>query len=48
MTARLDIHGVDPKAHQAILALERYVCDSGPDSRLYELVKIRACASARR
>ena len=42
MTPRLDIHSVDPKAHQAVLAMERYVSDSGLDPRLYELVKIRA------
>ena len=42
MTQRLDIHSVDPKAHQAVFALERYVRNSGLDPRLYELVKIRA------
>ena len=42
MTQRLDIHSVDPKAHQAVFALERYVRESGLDPRLYELVKIRA------
>ncbi|HET6911237.1 MAG TPA: carboxymuconolactone decarboxylase family protein [Mycobacteriales bacterium] len=42
MRARLDIHIVDPKAHQAVFAMERYVRDSGLDPRLYELVKIRA------
>ena len=39
---RLDIHQVDPKAHQAVFAMERYVRDSDLDPRLYELVKIRA------
>jgi AhpD family alkylhydroperoxidase len=39
---RLDIHDVDPKAHQAVFALERYVRESGLDPGLYELVKIRA------
>ena len=39
---RFEISGVDPKAHQAVYALERYVRDSGLDRRLYELVKIRA------
>lgn len=39
---RLDIHRVDPKAYQAVLAMENYVCTSGLDPRLYELVKIRA------
>lgn len=42
MTQRLDIHTIDPKAHQAVYALERYVRDSRLDPRLYELVKIRA------
>jgi AhpD family alkylhydroperoxidase len=39
---RLDIHAVDPKAHQAVFALERYVRESSLDPKLYELVKIRA------
>ena len=39
---RLDIHGVDPKAHQAVFAFEHYVRESGLDPRRYELVKIRA------
>ena len=39
---RLDIHAVDPKAHQAVFALERYVRESSLDPQLYELVKIRA------
>jgi AhpD family alkylhydroperoxidase len=42
VTARLDIHVLDPKAHQAVLAMERYVRESGLDPRLYKLVKIRA------
>jgi AhpD family alkylhydroperoxidase len=42
MTQRLDIHAVDPQAHKAVYALERYVRESGLDPRLYELVKIRA------
>jgi AhpD family alkylhydroperoxidase len=42
MTQRLDIHSIDPKAHQAVFALEPYVRDSGLDPQLYELVKIRA------
>jgi AhpD family alkylhydroperoxidase len=36
------MHVVDPKAQQAVLAMEGYVRESGLDSRLYELVKIRA------
>lgn len=39
---RLDIHSVDPKAQQAVLAMESYVRGSGLDPQLYELVKIRA------
>ncbi len=42
MTQRLDIHAVDPQAHQAVFAMERYLRESGLDPRLYELVKIRA------
>jgi AhpD family alkylhydroperoxidase len=42
MTPRLDIHSVDPKAHEAVFAMERYVRDSSLDPGLYELVKIRA------
>ncbi|HEY7008166.1 MAG TPA: carboxymuconolactone decarboxylase family protein [Jatrophihabitantaceae bacterium] len=42
MTQRLDVRTVDPKAHEAVYALERYVRASGLDPRLYELVKIRA------
>lgn len=42
MTQRLDIHAVDPQAHQAVFAMERYVRESRLDPRLYELVKIRA------
>lgn len=39
---RLDIHRVDPRAQQAVLAMETYVRNSGLDPKLYELVKIRA------
>ena len=42
MSQRLDIHAVDPKAHQAVYAMERYVRESGLDAGLYELIKIRA------
>jgi AhpD family alkylhydroperoxidase len=41
MAERLDIHAIDPKAHQAVFAMERYVRESGLDRRLYELVKLR-------
>jgi AhpD family alkylhydroperoxidase len=39
---RLSVQDVDPKANEAVLALEHYVRASGLDDRLYELVKIRA------
>jgi AhpD family alkylhydroperoxidase len=39
---RLDIYSVDPKAYQAVMAVEKYAHDSGLDPHLYELVKIRA------
>lgn len=39
---RLSVHDIDPGAQQAVLALERYVQNSGLDKPLYELVKIRA------
>ena len=39
---RLDIGSVDPKAHHAVGAMERYVAGSNLDPHLYELVKIRA------
>ena len=39
---RLDIYSVDPKAYQAVSAIEKYVRNSGLDPRLYELVKVRA------
>ena len=39
---RLHVNRVDPKAYQAVLAMETNVRTSGLDARLYELVKIRA------
>lgn len=39
---RLDLHRVDPKAQQTVLAMETYVRHSGLDGGLYELIKIRA------
>jgi AhpD family alkylhydroperoxidase len=39
---RLDVHRVEPKAYQAVLAMEAYVRTSDLDRRLHELVKIRA------
>lgn len=42
MTQRLDVGATDKGAHEAVLAMERYVRGSGLDPPLYELVKIRA------
>lgn len=42
MPQRLDVHSVDPKAHQAVYTMERYLRESGFEPRLYELIKIRA------
>lgn len=42
MTQRLDVGATDKGAHEAVLAMERYVRGSGLDPLLYELVKIRA------
>lgn len=39
---RLSVQDVDPAAHQAVLALEIYVRNSGLDGTLNELIKIRA------
>lgn len=39
---RMNVHQIDPKATQAVLAMQRYVDSSGLDHRLGELVKIRA------
>jgi AhpD family alkylhydroperoxidase len=38
----MEVNSIDPKAYQAVLALETYVRNSGLDHKLYELVKIRA------
>lgn len=42
MSERLNIYTVDPKATQAVLAMENYVRGCGLDHRLLELIKIRA------
>jgi len=42
MTQRLAVNDIDPTAYQAVLAMERYVRNSGLDKPLYELIKIRA------
>lgn len=39
---RLNVYQVDPKATEAVLALENYVRQSGLETPLYELIKIRA------
>lgn len=41
-TQRINIHSVDPGAYKGILAIEKYVRESGLEPALYELVKIRA------
>jgi AhpD family alkylhydroperoxidase len=42
MKPRIEVNSIDPKAYQAVLAMETYVRNSGLDHQLYELVKIRA------
>jgi AhpD family alkylhydroperoxidase len=42
MAQRLSVSDIDPTAYQAVLAMERYVRNSGLDTPLYELIKIRA------
>jgi AhpD family alkylhydroperoxidase len=42
MAQRLSVNDIDPTAYQAVLAMERYVRNSGLDTPLYELIKIRA------
>ncbi len=42
MAQRLTVSDIDPTAYQAVLAMERYVRNSGLDMPLYELIKIRA------
>src|SRR3954470_23531137 len=42
MSQRLSVNDIDPAAYQAVLAMERYVRNSGLDTPLYELIKIRA------
>src|SRR5690348_78755 len=39
---RLSMHDIDPAAYQSVLAMERYVRNSGLEKPLYELIKIRA------
>ena len=39
---RLSVHDIDPAAYQSVLAMERYVRNSGLEKPLYELIKIRA------
>jgi AhpD family alkylhydroperoxidase len=42
MAQRLAVNDIDPAAYEAVLAMERYVRNSGLDKPLYELIKIRA------
>lgn len=39
---RLDVSDVDPRATEAVMAMERYVHGAGLDPKLRELIKIRA------
>ena len=41
-TQRLNYFEVDPRAGKAVLAMETYVRESGLDTGLYELIKLRA------
>ncbi|MBX7203585.1 MAG: carboxymuconolactone decarboxylase family protein [Bacteroidia bacterium] len=42
MSKRIQLSEADPKAFEAMLALEKYLAASGLDNRLYELIKTRA------
>lgn len=42
MKTRFDFSTVDPKAIKTMMGLERYIHDSGLDSTLIELIKVRA------
>lgn len=42
MSERLNVYATDPKAIQAVLALEKYAKTSGLEPALFELIKIRA------
>lgn len=42
MPKRIDIHQVSPEAYEPMLALEKYIAQSGLDRKLYHLLKMRA------
>lgn len=42
MESRIDVGKVDPKAYQAMFALENYMRQSGLEASLFHLVKMRA------
>lgn len=42
METRINIHGIEPKAYEAMLGLEKYLAASVLDKKLIELIKIRA------
>ncbi|MBB6099891.1 AhpD family alkylhydroperoxidase [Deinobacterium chartae] len=42
MTQRINYRSADPAAYQAVLGLERYLAQSGLDSRVLELIRLRA------
>lgn len=42
MSERINLYEVAPEAYKGMLALEKYLADSGLDRQLYELIKTRA------
>lgn len=42
MSDRINLHKVSPEAYKPMLALEKYVVESGIDKKLYHLIKTRA------
>lgn len=42
MSKRINIYKVSPEAYAPMIALEKYISDSGLDFKLYELIKTRA------
>lgn len=42
MSNRINLHKVSPEAYKPMIALEKYVVESGLDKKLYHLIKTRA------
>lgn len=42
MKKRINVPKVSPEAYAPMIALEKYIADSGLDKKLYELIKTRA------